>query len=67
VIKVTIDGDLRATTEFPVVPRVGEYIEWGPDRTYCVKSVHYQGNYPGAVIMVEFTPPRVYDMIRGIK
>lgn len=64
-IKVMIGGDLKSETNFPVVPRVGEFIEWGPERFYCVKSVHYQGNYDGAMIIVQFTPPNVYKVIRG--
>jgi hypothetical protein len=64
-IKVRIHGDLDADMSFVTIPRVGEYIEYGRDRAYCVKSVHYQGNYDGALVMVEFTPPNVYAMIRG--
>ena len=64
-IPIMIGGDLHEAAKFVAIPRVGEYIEWGRDRAYCVKSVHYQPEYEGAMVIVEFTPPNVYAMIRG--
>ena len=64
-IEVMISGAIRDVTHFPAVPRVGEYIEWGPERFFRVMSVHYQGNYDGVMIVVEDVARKAYDMVRG--
>jgi hypothetical protein len=64
---IMLSGDIIGSINLPFVPRVGEYIEYGPQRAFCVKSVHYQGSYAGAMLVVESTPTNVYAMIRGEK
>lgn len=52
-----------ASVDLPVVPRAGDYIQYGVARNYKVVSVHFQPNYDGAVAVLHRIHDSAYDAV----
>jgi hypothetical protein len=49
--------------KLPIVPRIDDFIQVSRGLIYKVKSIHLQGNFYGAVVIVEPVLMNDYDQI----